>query len=1549
MRRKLVCLCLAVLMLLSSVPAVAVDGTEQPEVQLSNGEARQMENIDRGAIAATAPTGGVYLSWRLLGTEPMDTVFNIYKNGTILCESLNNTNYTDASGTASDVYCVAPVINGVEGEKCDDIQILTGYADRGYESVPYTYFDIPIQNPDPNSDTYNPSDPSKVDGGANDASVGDVDGDGRYEIILKWNPNDAKDSASGGVTGIVYIDCYEFDGTLLWRINLGRNIRAGAHYTQFQVYDYDGDGKAEVAMKTAPGTIDGKGNYVSEAGNTEEIRSADNSKSYVGSNGHITGGPEYLTIFNGETGAAMQTIDYDPPLGNVRDWGDNSYNRSDRYLAGTAYLDGVHPSMIFCRGYYGKSVVAAYDWDGENLTQRWRLDSTSSSSNDFYGQGNHNLSVADIDNDGYDEIVYGSAAIDHDGTLAHSTGFGHGDALHVSDFDNDGGQEIFGVLEDSPDWGEAFRDGDGNVIWHYKAGDDDGRGAMAYFSRQYGVLAWDGYFGIRTLDGTLISEETVQDNKWSYPNFPIYWDGDLCREHFDGNRISKFNDETVSFDRLWNLSGTSYNNTSKKNPCLQADILGDWREELIMRTSDNNALRVFISISPTDYKFTTFMHDSQYRCAVAWQNTAYNQPPHQSYYIGYDKDVSEYVQPNIYVNTINPEAKITVLNSSGDPVSGINVMLGGIEKPTDASGEAAFRLEPGTYEYSVSVTGYYDLSGTFDFTSGADSGISLTLSELPDSVLTVISGGTPVSGASVTIGGQTAVTGADGKVTMKLKPGVNTYTAECKKFVTETGEFTVPENSGVTETIELEAIVYSYDSAADTEGSRFTYSGDSGAALTFSNGEWTFAQNSTDGGRSFGAVFTASENGHMQFEMTYNTGGQTDASDEWNWSGRNYTHSIKLLDLYGETLIGLSQEYNDSGVQEVKYFTGSSPAANVSGGETIGGPNITKRSSFTWRIVFDIDLENRTAELTLTDEAEENGYRISDIPLNSSSFASVQIGSEADGNVTWAPRVKDVLYLSDCETESTPSTPPPATPSPTPVPMSYTTWDFNDQPVGTTYENEGTIADTNGEVLSALYGTSALANASAPAIAERTSGDNYYSLTDNGAGQDGWSYSPLSPLSSEMISFETDFRMGDTNKDAVIFRVFDANNSTTANTYTTSSDGRSFEIKTGDNGTLKFSDYYSRGSSDTKALDRDVSGFTFSANTWYSVKAEYYPDTDEVKVYTKNADSTNYTLRNTFTLGSGTSKVSNVPALSPTRVSGFTRGSSANVMAFDNISVGVVDTAVQPSEPSPTPTTVPDGTYMTDTVYKAEEFSEGVDDVTGTWEVVDEAAYAELGEPFGTIADFSTEYTKSTYGDFEEMTLYVPETGTYTFNLLLREYRDRGYTITLAKDGSEPVVIDCISNQTRVASITDTNTINIGIATGTAELETGIYTMSFSSTNASRFMAFNITRAAEEPTDGYFYTIDSAVFSGGSVTLSVTRNNESAGDAKIIIAAYDGENGAMVAAASADLTASTDLSSGISVALPSIENAENVTIKTFIWSAGSDLQPYAVSKPAEIQ
>ena len=627
-------------------------------------EKRVMEKLDRGTVAVKT-NDGVYLSWRLLGTESLtNQAFDIYRDSEKIYTTGEHdaTCYTDSKGTADNKYTVVP--KGEAIDKTEAVDVWT--TNTTYKGRSVAYKDIAFKVPDggktPTDEEYTYT--------ANDMSVGDLDGDGEYEYIVKWDPSNSKDNSVKGYTGKVYLDAYELDGTLLWRIDLGVNIRAGAHYTQYMVYDFDGDGKSEVILKTAPGSKDGEGNYVSKAG--KNITKGDDKKDYRNSSGLLMGkdgGPEYLTVFNGETGAAMQTVDFDPPRSILTSskWGDSYANRSERYLAAVAYLDGVHPSVVMTRGYYTYVYAAAYTWDGTDLKEQWLSTNTPTEENGgtgctvkyadgtsknntnktLYAQGAHSVSVADVDNDGYDEIIFGSAVLDHDGTVLTYDGRGHGDAEHVSDFDNDGKQEIFMAHEagkhndDIIPYAVDIKRYNGDIMLQAAQG-DIGRGIMDNVDDEYALssgnlsLFWSvAADGIYNQAGEKVGN-IPNTNGSNMENFAVYWDGDLGRELLDGNKLVKYS-VTSGTERIYYNSKNStlpgsINNSTKSNACLTADLFGDWREEIVLRYGDG--VRIYFSTIPTNYRLTTLMHDSQYRCAIAWQNVGYNQPPHTSYYIG---------------------------------------------------------------------------------------------------------------------------------------------------------------------------------------------------------------------------------------------------------------------------------------------------------------------------------------------------------------------------------------------------------------------------------------------------------------------------------------------------------------------------------------------------------------------------------------------------------------------------------------------------------------------------------------------------------------------------------------------------------------------------------------------------------------------------------------------------------------------------------------------------------------------------------------------------
>ena len=628
--------CLAAFMfadaaLAAAEPAPVIDG-------------RQAERLDRGVIAAPAVGGGILVNWRLLATDAPGTAFHVYRDGRkVTAAPIAATNFVDAAGSAESRYTVRAVAGGQEQAASAPARVLGA----GYLSIP---LDQPPGGTAPDGTPYSYE--------ANDASVGDLDGDGRYEIIVKWYPTIAKDNAFAGYSGNTLFDAYTLEGKRLWRIDMGKNIRSGAHYTQFLVYDFDGDGRAEFVAKTADGTVDGAGKIIGDAKadwreHDGQVPSPDRTGAEQTPDGHrvapLTGrilkGPEYLTVFDGLTGRTLATAPYVPPRHPQTDaptaeqlkavWGDGYANRSDRFLAGVAYLDGTRPSIIMARGYYTRSTLAAWDFRDGKLTERWLFDSATPGNEKFSGQGNHQLSVADVDGDGRDEIIYGSMTVDDDGKGLWSAGLYHGDAMHLSDLDPARpGLEKWGVHENvraNGGIGSAMLDArTGAVLWSTKAQKDTGRGLAADIDPRYpGAEAWS----INTPDlydvrGNVIGKRPKQIN------FAVWWDGDLSRELLDGTRIFKWDYERQESVPLLAPEGVASDNGTKANPMLSADILGDWREEVIWRAADNKSMRIYVTPYPTEHSIPTLMQDPVYRLAVAWQNVAYNQPPHTGYFLG---------------------------------------------------------------------------------------------------------------------------------------------------------------------------------------------------------------------------------------------------------------------------------------------------------------------------------------------------------------------------------------------------------------------------------------------------------------------------------------------------------------------------------------------------------------------------------------------------------------------------------------------------------------------------------------------------------------------------------------------------------------------------------------------------------------------------------------------------------------------------------------------------------------------------------------------------
>jgi len=573
---------------------------------------KQVEQLDRGAVAISTGNG-VFISWRQLAFDAPGTRFDVYRGITKLnATPIDALNFVDPAGTASSTYTVSAVASGARR-----VAASAGATwSRPYKSIPVQAPPGGV-TPDGVAYTYE----------LNDGAPADLDGDGSYEIVVKWQPTNAKDNAQSGYTGNTYLDAYKLDGTRLWRIDLGKNIRAGAHYTTFLAYDFDGDGRAEVMAKTADGTVDGRGVVIGSS-------SADHRNSA----GYILSGPEFLTVFNGQSGAAMKTTNYLPARGSVTAWGDNYGNRVDRFLGGVANLDGHRPSAIFSRGYYTRAVVAAWDWRDGVLSSRWVFD-TDVAGAAARGQGAHWFSTGDVNGDGKDDIVYGAATIDSYGQLLYTTGLGHGDALHFGKFDpNREGQQIY-MVHESPsaygDNGSSMHDAaTGALIWGASgSGSDVGRGVCFDIDPDHpGVECWATRGGLRSVTGELLNATPPNSM-----NFGVWWDGDLLREVLSGVAVQKWNPATRTLASIFDAGplGAATNNGTKATPVFTADLFGDWREEIVLRNSSNTELMVFSTTIPTSIRINTLMHDPQYRSQVAGQNAGYNQPPHTSFYLGH--------------------------------------------------------------------------------------------------------------------------------------------------------------------------------------------------------------------------------------------------------------------------------------------------------------------------------------------------------------------------------------------------------------------------------------------------------------------------------------------------------------------------------------------------------------------------------------------------------------------------------------------------------------------------------------------------------------------------------------------------------------------------------------------------------------------------------------------------------------------------------------------------------------------------------------------------
>lgn len=1102
MNRKVISAAVAVAMTATmssfALPANAAE-VKTPQYQTN---ARQMEKLNRGLIAVktTADTrgqavNGVYLSWRLLGDESLENqAFDIYKNGTKIHTTgvHDATNWIDTSGTASDKYKVVKA--GEDASKETEVTPTSNnncaksneVGNGNSEKNSFTYVDIPISRPDPvermgdgKISNYYTVDKSH-EGGANDASVGDLDGDGNYEIVLKWDPTDSKDSAGADFTGNAYIDAYKIDPNndgYMWRIDLGKNVTSGAHYTQFLVYDFDGDGKSEVAMKTAPGTVDGTGHYVTEVGDTDEIRNTDNTKSYIGTSGRLKGKnpfTQYLTIFDGETGAALYTTDYIPyDAAEDQYWGDGKakYNRSERYLAAVAYLDGIHPSIVMCRGYYHDSVIRAYTWDGTELTMQWEhKGKKSESSTTLYGQGNHNLSVGDIDNDGKDEIVYGSAALDDDGkTVLGNTGLGHGDAMHMSDFNNDGTQEVFSVKEEEfKKYAEDLRVAStGKHFWSsgkLTTSSDNGRGVMDNIDDSYAkehsnalAIGWSsGIANAHDLNGDDVAAKPAGAGSGTFDNFLVYWDGDLSRELLDANIIQKYYAATGTTKRFYGpsdgytLTGGSTNNYSKRNPSLVADIWGDWREEIIMPVNKGSAtdqayLRIYTSTMPTDYRITTLMHDCQYRLSVAWQNVGYNQPTHASYYIG-----SVALATDESGNTLNylapavPYTKVTYSAPEQVAVTGMTLEKKSIEveKGKTETINAIITPENATRK---AITWTSSDTNVATVTNGVVKGISAGTAI----ITATTKDGNFTDTCEVTVT-QNAVTGIriseklidlgmgyKKQITATVMPG--DATDKSVEWTSENPEIAAVSDNG---TITGKSYGRTVVTATTTDGGYtakcvvrvkpidvFDATGNNEFVLSNTDSETKLVSSTAKGmsleqtnsnvGAEVYKDFEVFSDNKAKISFKFNTGGQRvdgGTIGGVNWTGHEYTFGLQFLDSEGKNILTLSQAHNTAAQQtQSKIGEGTEQQAS-SAWKLVESKNNSPfgRSMTKWEVELEFDYSNDVCNAKVIGGDGAGDIYEKSFSLNGSKFKTLKYYTTRDkenATISVKPSISNLSYV----------------------------------------------------------------------------------------------------------------------------------------------------------------------------------------------------------------------------------------------------------------------------------------------------------------------------------------------------------------------------------------------------------------------------------------------------------------------------------------------------------------------------------------------------------
>lgn len=680
-----------------------------------NGYARSMEQLERGVYAIQGD-GGIFVAWRLMADEyGKDVEFRLYRNGEQIATLTDKTNYLDQQGKVGDTYTVETLVDN------------TLYTSDPYTATAENYLNIKVQKPEPQPDIKG----NLAEYSLNDAGVADVDGDGRYEIIVKWYPSNGFDSGvNNRLSSPTIFDVYRMDGTPLWRLNMGLEMPSGAHFNQFMFYDLDEDGKAELFIKTSDGTCTYKPNADGVFDMTDEstLVAYVGDKSVVpgsnivanvkgsGNNGHVApSSNEYVTVFNGLTGEIIDSIDYVNKTESFEQWGDTYGNRSARYTIGLAYLPKAAgstdtiPAVVLSRGYYKRTTLAAYTLRNGKLTLDWNFVAPSETT--YAGKGNHNMATGDMDNDGFDEICIGALTIDHDGTVLWAKDGqenrdmgGHADSIHLAAMTPESEQlYVFSPAEDykiaNVNASITNAATGGRIAGDWSTPGDIGRGVAANITPLPGYEYWSSRPNSETPDevpsgaicnfyGNVIS--TVKPRNFS-TNWCAYWDGDLLSELPDAKNpsskniaqaVHKYNWETNEMETLTVFEGTMTNNSTKNTPCLSADLFGDWREEIMVRSADNSELRIYFTAYETDYMIYTLMQDPVYRNAVAGQNSGYNQPPHVGFYLGED-------ERDRVLNLELPVANIRYTTAKPNQVSTQKPTVNTVNPPADSPKETA--------------------------------------------------------------------------------------------------------------------------------------------------------------------------------------------------------------------------------------------------------------------------------------------------------------------------------------------------------------------------------------------------------------------------------------------------------------------------------------------------------------------------------------------------------------------------------------------------------------------------------------------------------------------------------------------------------------------------------------------------------------------------------------------------------------------------------------------------------------------------------------------